>query len=62
MYVGHSQGTTQFLVMASEKPEYNGKISLAAGLAPAAFTGYLRGPITQLTKLTYFGVVCVLSF
>ncbi|XP_011498380.1 PREDICTED: lipase 1-like isoform X1 [Ceratosolen solmsi marchali] len=55
-YVGHSQGTTQFLVMASQKPQYNGKIALATGLAPAAFTGYLRGPITQLTKLTYFGV------
>ncbi|XP_014224480.1 lipase 3-like [Trichogramma pretiosum] len=56
LYVGHSQGTSQFFVMASSKPEYNGKVALAAGLAPAAFTGYLRGPITQLTKLTYFGV------
>ncbi|XP_014212860.2 lipase 3-like [Copidosoma floridanum] len=56
LYVGHSQGTTQLLVMTSQLPRYNGKIALAAGLAPAAFTGYLRGPITQLTKLTYFGV------
>lgn len=57
LYVGHSQGTSQLLVMASQKPRYNDKIALAAGLAPAAFTGYLHGPITQLTKLTYFGVV-----
>ncbi|KAJ8676400.1 hypothetical protein QAD02_012187 [Eretmocerus hayati] len=55
-YVGHSQGTTQFLVMTSQRPSYNSKISLATGLAPAAFTGYMRGPITQLTKLAYFGV------
>ncbi|XP_058794543.1 uncharacterized protein LOC131666151 [Phymastichus coffea] len=56
LYVGHSQGTTQLLVMASQRPQYNDKIALAAGLAPAAFTGYLRGPVAQLTKLTYFGV------
>ncbi|XP_034948972.1 uncharacterized protein [Chelonus insularis] len=56
LYVGHSQGNAQFCVMASLKPEYNAKIKLATGLAPAAFTGNLRGPITQLTKLTYFGV------
>lgn len=57
LYVGHSQGTTQFLVMTSLRPEYNSKISLMVGLAPAAFTGNLRGPITKLTGLTYFGVV-----
>lgn len=59
LYVGHSQGTTQLLVMTSMRPEYNDKIALAAGLAPAAFTGYLRGPVAQLTKLTYFGVVSI---
>lgn len=56
-YIGHSQGTTQFLVAMSQKPDYNAKIKLMIGLAPVAFTGNLRGPITKLAKLTYMGVV-----
>lgn len=36
-YVGHSQGGTSFLVMLSEKPEYNEKIVVASLLAPAAY-------------------------
>jgi len=56
-YVGHSEGTTQFWVMASEKSEYNSKITLMIGLAPAAFIGNIRGPVRKLAKLTYFGVV-----
>ncbi|KYN38026.1 Lipase 1 [Trachymyrmex septentrionalis] len=55
-YVGHSEGTTQFWVMASEKSEYNSKIILMIGLAPAAFIGNIRGPVRKLAKLTYFGV------
>ncbi|XP_076277274.1 lipase 3 isoform X1 [Lasioglossum baleicum] len=55
-YVGHSQGTTQFWVMMSQRPDYNGKIALMIGLAPVAFTGNMRGPITKLAKLTYMGV------
>lgn len=56
-YVGHSQGTTQFWVMASERPIYNEKIILMAALAPAAYTANLRGPVTRLATLTHFGVV-----
>ncbi|CAG5074853.1 Similar to Lip3: Lipase 3 (Drosophila melanogaster) [Cotesia congregata] len=56
LYIGHSQGTTQFWVMTSTRPEYNDKVSLAVGLAPAAYTSHMRGPVTQLAKLTYFGV------
>ncbi|XP_034176571.2 gastric triacylglycerol lipase [Osmia lignaria lignaria] len=55
-YIGHSQGTTQFWVMMSQKPSYNAKIQLMIGLAPVAFTGNIRGPITKLAKLTYMGV------
>ncbi|RLU16237.1 hypothetical protein DMN91_011997 [Ooceraea biroi] len=55
-YIGHSEGTTQFWVMASEKPEYNSRIILMIGLAPAAFSGHIRGPVTKLAKLTYLGV------
>lgn len=36
-YVGHSQGTTAFFVMASERPEYNEKIVTMHALAPVAF-------------------------
>lgn len=37
IYIGHSQGTTSFYVMASEFPEYNEKVKLAVSLAPVAF-------------------------
>ncbi|XP_053982963.1 gastric triacylglycerol lipase-like isoform X1 [Hylaeus volcanicus] len=52
-YVGHSQGTTQFWVTMSQRPDYNEKIGLMIGLAPVAFTGNIRGPITKLAKFTY---------
>ncbi|KZC08171.1 Gastric triacylglycerol lipase, partial [Dufourea novaeangliae] len=55
-YIGHSQGTTQFWVMMSQRPEYNKKITLMIGLAPVAFSGNMRGPIAKLAKLTYMGV------
>lgn len=34
VYVGHSQGTTVFYVMASTRPEYNSKIKVQISLAP----------------------------
>lgn len=36
-YIGHSQGVTAFLVMTSERPEYNEKILLMTALAPAVY-------------------------
>lgn len=56
-YIGHSQGTTQFWVAMSQKPNYNAKVKLMIGLAPVAFTSNIRGPITKLAKLSYLGVV-----
>lgn len=41
-YIGHSQGTTAFFVMASELPEYNDKILSMNALAPAAYMKHLR--------------------
>lgn len=35
-YIGHSQGTTSFLVMTSMRPEYNDKLSDVHLLAPVA--------------------------
>lgn len=50
-YIGHSQGTTVFYVMASEKPEYNDKIRLASLLGPAAYMEHLENPLLQLMAL-----------
>jgi len=42
-YIGFSQGTTQFWVLMSLKPEYNKKIKLMSALAPVAYTGHITG-------------------
>lgn len=46
-YVGHSQGTTTFLVMASMRPEYNDKILSAHMLSPVAFMSHLTSPFVK---------------
>lgn len=46
-FVGHSQGTTVFFIMASLRPEYNNKIQLSVHLAPIAFLKNLRSPILK---------------
>lgn len=62
LYVGHSQGTTAFFVMGSERPEYNKKIKAQFSLAPVAymnhmfnpffkFVAFFDGPVGFLTKL-----------
>lgn len=50
-YIGHSQGTTVFYVMASEKPEYNAKIRLSVLMGPAAYMENLDNPFLQLMAL-----------
>ncbi|CAD0199428.1 unnamed protein product [Chrysodeixis includens] len=49
-YVGHSQGTTAFLVMCSEMPEYNDKISLMAGLSLVGAIPKMKSPVLNLLK------------
>lgn len=44
-YIGYSQGTTAFFVMASERPEYNQKIVMMNALAPVAYMTNSRSPI-----------------
>lgn len=39
-YIGHSQGTTAYAVLASERPEYNEKIALSCLLGSAIATNY----------------------
>lgn len=46
-YVGHSQGTTAFFVMCSERPVYNDRIISAHMLAPVAFMGNLKSPFVR---------------
>lgn len=46
-YIGHSQGTTTFFVLCSEKPEYNDKISLMVAMAPVVFIGHNNNDIVK---------------
>lgn len=46
-YVGHSQGTTVFFVMLSEKPHYKNKIKSAHLLGPAAYMHHMKSPLTR---------------
>ena len=43
-YIGHSQGTTAFFVMASKLPKYNDKIEMMHALAPVAFLSNAFSP------------------
>lgn len=44
IYAGHSQGTTAFWVMASERPEYQNKVKAMFALAPVAYLTHTRSP------------------
>lgn len=50
-YIGHSQGTTSFFVMGSERPEYNAKIRSMHALAPVAFMSNLVSPFIRAISL-----------
>lgn len=47
-YIGHSQGTTSFFVMASTRPSYNKKIKIMVALAPVVYMKHLWNPFIQL--------------
>jgi lysosomal acid lipase/cholesteryl ester hydrolase len=46
-YFGHSQGTTAFFVMTSERPEYNAKIRLGTMMAPVAYQPNQKSPFNH---------------
>lgn len=46
-YIGHSQGTTSFFVMLSERPEYNSKILAMQAMAPVAFLSHSKSPFIR---------------
>jgi len=50
-YVGHSMGCTQYLVMLSQRPQYNKKIRLGALLAPPAFMTHANSPLFLVARL-----------
>lgn len=64
-YIGHSQGTTVFYVMCSEKPEYNDKIRAHFSLAPVVYMSNMGSPL--LKAIAYFQgplnvrIICYLS-
>ncbi|KAI5651806.1 alpha/beta hydrolase fold domain-containing protein [Phthorimaea operculella] len=47
-YIGHSQGTTSFYVMASLRPEYSAKVSIQVSLAPIAWLSNARSPLVRV--------------
>lgn len=51
IHIGHSQGTTAFYVMTSERPEYNQKIKAHISLAPIAFMNHLFSPLVRLAAI-----------
>ncbi|XP_071558741.1 lipase 3-like [Temnothorax nylanderi] len=51
-YIGFSQGTTQFWVLMSLRPEYNKKIKLMSALAPVAYTGHIQGLLRPASFFT----------
>lgn len=46
-YIGHSQGTTAFFVMCSQRPEYNDKIIMMNALAPVAYAKHIKSPVIR---------------
>lgn len=46
-YIGHSQGSTSFFVLMSERQEYNARIISMNALAPIAYLGNLRSPFVR---------------
>lgn len=52
-YVGHSQGTTSFFVMASERPEYNKKIKLMVAFAPVVYLSNMKQPVLKQLATNY---------
>ncbi|XP_034098996.2 LOW QUALITY PROTEIN: lipase 1 [Drosophila albomicans] len=49
-YIGHSQGTTSFFVMASTRPEYNDKVHVMQALAPVAFMTHVKAPLISVAR------------
>ncbi len=51
-YIGHSMGTTTFLVLLNERPEYSQNIIMGHLLAPVAYVENMISPIRYLWPFT----------
>ena len=58
--ISHSQGTTAFFVMASERPEYQEKMIASFALAPVAFISNIKNPLIRVLA-TFTEVIYVRS-
>ncbi|KAJ8922166.1 hypothetical protein NQ315_004101 [Exocentrus adspersus] len=52
-YIGHSQGTTVFFVLCSERPEYNEKIKVMIAMAPSAILRHFKQPVLKMIAPFY---------
>ena len=59
-YIGHSMGTTAFMVMSNMRPEMNDKIELASFLAPVAYMQHAKTPLHLLSPILDDLDVCVI--
>ena len=50
-YIGHSMGTTGFMVMSNMRPEMSDKIELASFLAPVAYMQHAKSPLHLLAPI-----------
>ncbi|XP_001356046.3 lipase 3-like isoform X1 [Drosophila pseudoobscura] len=60
-YIGHSQGSVVFWIMASERPEYMEKIFFMQALAPVAFLKHCRSPVVNFLAEWHLSVSVVLK-
>lgn len=51
IYIGHSQGTTNFFILVSMLPEYNSKIRVSVNMAPVVFMSHAKGLIIHTVAL-----------
>lgn len=51
-YIGHSMGTTGFMVMANDRPDMLDHIHLASLLAPVAYVDHMKSPIRYLAPFS----------
>ncbi|KAJ8734583.1 hypothetical protein PYW08_013833 [Mythimna loreyi] len=52
-YMGHSQGTTDYFVMNSLRPEYNDKVRVGIMIAPVAWMRHFNNPLALIAAQHY---------
>ncbi|KAM3955811.1 lipase 3-like [Aphomia sociella] len=60
-YIGFSQGTSTFLIMCSERPEYCGKVNVLIAIAPASRQTHTRSVLFRLLTNSILNLEGVLS-